>query len=186
LELLRSLGLEVDVVRSGYHEPPAPSLRPVELATRHAREKLTAVLSRGVPELPVVAADTVVDRDGTALGKPRDAGDAARMLRLLSGREHLVHTAFALAIPGGGAAVEEVSTTRVRFYVLTGDEIAAYVAGGDPLDKAGAYGIQGGGAALVEAIDGDFYTVMGFPLGRFIRALCRLGFSLPVAKPTAP
>jgi len=183
---LRSLGLEVDVVRSGYHEPPAPGLLPASLAVRHAREKLTAVLSQGRPGAPVVAADTVVDRDGIALGKPSDAADAARMLRLLSGRDHLVHTAFALAVPGRDFAVEEVSTTRVRFYDLEDAEIATYVAGGDPMDKAGAYGIQGRGAGLVEAIDGDFYTVMGFPLGRFIRALRRLGFSVPAANATAP
>ena len=174
------------MVRSGYHEPPLPGLRPVELAAAHAREKLTAVLTRGALELPVVAADTVVDVDGAALGKPRDAEDAARMLRLLSGRDHRVHTAFALAIPGRDAALEEASTTRVRFAVLEAAELAEYVAGGDPMDKAGAYGIQGRGAALVESIDGDYYTVMGFPLGRFIRALRRLGFSLPAANPTAP
>ncbi|HKU81389.1 MAG TPA: Maf family protein [Candidatus Tumulicola sp.] len=186
LELLRSLGLEVAVVRSGYHEPPAPGLRPEQLAASHAREKLTAVLSRGGTDAPVVAADTVVDLDGTALGKPEDAADAVRMLRLLSGRDHFVHTAFALSIPGRDSPIEDVSTTRVRFHALEEGEIRSYVAGGDPMDKAGAYGIQGRGAALVEAIDGDFYTVMGFPLGRFIRTLTRLGFSLPAANPTAP
>ncbi len=133
-----------------------------------------------------MTADTVVDVDGTALGKPRDAADASRMLHLLSGREHRVHTAFALFAPGYQSLVEEVSTTRVRFFRLEDAEIAAYVATGEPLDKAGAYGIQGLAASLVERIDGDFYTVMGFPLARFVRALRRLGFSLPVAKPTAP
>lgn len=186
LELLRSLGLEVVVVRSGYPEPPVPGLRPVELAVAHAREKLTAVVAKAAPELAVVAADTVVDLDGASLGKPRDGADAVRMLQLLCGREHLVHTAFALSIPGRDAPLAEVSTTRVRFAALDGAELEQYVAGGDPMDKAGGYGIQGRGAALVESIDGDYYTVMGFPLGRFIRALRRLGFSLPVAKPTGP
>lgn len=186
LELLRSLGLEVDVLHSGYHEPAIPGLRPAELAVRHAREKLTAALAQGEPELPIVAADTVVDRDGAVFGKPQDAPDATRMLRLLSGREHRVHTAFALAIPGRDQWFEECSTAKVRFYPLGFDEIAEYVATGEPLDKAGAYGIQGRAAALVEAIDGDFYTVMGFPLARFVRALRRLGFSLPTAKPIAP
>lgn len=185
LELLRSLGLKVDVVRSGYHEPAMPGLRPDELAASHSRQKLTAVLSMAGRQWPVVAADTVVDLDGIPLGKPHDAADARRMLRLLSGRDHLVHTAFALAVPAG-ATVEEVSTTRVRFYALQDAEIDAYVAGGDPMDKAGAYGIQGRGASLVETIGGDFYTVMGFPLGRFVRALPRLGFSLPEANATAP
>ena len=113
-----------------------------------------------------------------------DAADAARMLRSLSGREHQVHTAFALRIPGREALVEEQSTTRVRFYELSDAEIAEYVATGEPMDKAGAYGIQGRAAALVESIDGDFYTVMGFPLARFVRTLRALGFSLPIAKET--
>ena len=190
LELLRSLGLRVEAVASGYHEPDLPGVSPRQLAAAHAREKLAASLgsaSRAVRlTVPVVAADTVVDLDGLALGKPVDGRDAARMLRLLSGREHRVHTAFALAVPGRDAPVEEVSTTRVRFYALEDAEIDAYVATGESLDKAGAYGIQGSAAALVEAVDGDFYTVVGFPVGRFVRALRRLGFSLPTAKPTAP
>ncbi len=127
----------------------------------------------------MLAADTVVDLDGAALGKPRDPPEARRMLSSLSGREHLVHTAFALAVPGRDVPLEERATTRVRFYPLEPEEIAAYVAGGESLDKAGAYGIQGRAASLVEAIDGDFYTVMGLPLGRFVRTLRRLGFALP-------
>jgi septum formation protein len=182
LELLRSLGLAVEVVPSGYHEPEAPHLTPAELASAHAREKLTAALARiGDSPVPVVAADTVVDLEGEALNKPADAADAARMLALLAGREHRVHTAFALVLPGVRERIEERSTTVVRFYSLSAAEIGEYVATGEPLDKAGAYGIQGLAAALVESIDGDFYTVMGFPLGRFIRALRRSGFELPAA-----
>ena len=89
-----------------------------------------------------------------------------------------MHTAFALALPGR-ETIEEVATTGVRFYALEPDEIAEYVASGEPFDKAGAYGIQGRAAALVERIDGDFYTVMGLPLARFVRAFRRLGFTLP-------
>jgi septum formation protein len=183
LELLRSLGLDVDVAPSGYHEPDAPHLSPADLASAHAREKLGAALFRiGELSVPVVAADTVVDVDGAALNKPVDGADAVRMLERLSGREHQVHTAFALALPHGHGPIEERSTTNVRFYRLTAGEIADYVATGEPLDKAGAYGIQGLAAALVESIEGDFYTVMGFPLGRFIRALRRSGIGLPAAK----
>lgn len=183
LELLRSLGLTVEVVRSGYDERESPDLTPEQLACRHAHGKLEAALERaGRPiDAPWVAADTVVDLDGRALGKPRDTAEAIAMLRGLSGREHRVHTAFALAIAGRPEWIEERETTRVRFYRLDADEIAAYAATGEPLDKAGAYGIQGRAAALVESIDGDFYTVMGFPLGRFIRALRRSGFVLPTA-----
>lgn len=182
LELLRSLGLDVEVAPSGYHEPESPHLSPAELASAHAREKLEAAMAKlAEPAVPVVSADTVVDLDGVALNKPSGDSDAVRMLHALSGREHLVHTAFALAVPRG-ARVEERSTTVVRFYALSHEEIDGYVATGEPLDKAGSYGIQGLAAALVESITGDFYTVMGFPLGRFIRAIRRLGFALPLPK----
>jgi septum formation protein len=182
LELLRSLGLAVRVLPSAYGEPDDPQATPLELAVRHARAKAEDVMARVADARAIVAADTVVDLGGTVLGKPVDAEDAARMLRALSGREHVVHTAFALTLPGRRGLLEEAASTRVRFYRLDEDEIAAYVATGEPMDKAGAYGIQGRAAALVESIDGDFYTVMGFPLARFVRALRRSGFSLPAAK----
>jgi septum formation protein len=183
LGLLRSLGLDVDVVRSGYAEAPAPQLTPEQLARRHAHGKLGAVLrTRGAPRFPVLAADTVVDLDGHALGKPASAAEATRMLEALSGREHLVHTAFALAVPHVEPWAEECSTTRVQFFTLSPDEIDEYVSSGEPLDKAGAYGIQARAAAFIESIDGDFYTVMGLPLARFIRTLKRLGFALPDSK----
>jgi septum formation protein len=182
LELLRSLGLQVETVISGYGEPVL-ELAPAELAAAHARAKLDAVAAtfdESAP--PIVAADTVVDVDGSAWGKPADAAQAEWMLRALSGREHLVHTAFALA--AGQERVVEISSTRVRFYDLSHEEIRDYIASGEPFDKAGGYGIQGRAAALVERVDGDFYTVVGFPLARFVRALRRLGFSLPAAKRT--
>lgn len=182
LELLRSLGLSVDVRPSAYGEPDDPAATPLQLAIRHARAKAEDVIDGLPAAMAVVAADTVVDLDGVALNKPKNAADATRMLRALRGREHLVHTAFALALPGESSLIEESSSTRVRFYPAGDDEIAEYVATGEPMDKAGAYGIQGRAASLVESIDGDFYTVMGFPLARFVQTLRRLGFSLPVAK----
>lgn len=184
MELLRSLGLVVDVVPGGYVETPMPDLSPADLASYHARGKLRAALETHGPPLdaPVLAADTVVDLDGMALGKPHDLSEAAQMLESLSGREHVVHTAFALAVPGRATWVEDRSSTRVRFYRLEASEIAEYLASGEPLDKAGAYGIQGRAASLVEAIEGDFYTVMGLPLARLVRTLRGLGFTLPSAK----
>jgi septum formation protein len=181
LQLLRSVGLVVTVTPSGYEEGSAPGLAPAQLAAAHAREKLSTVLRQrdGACDAPVIAADTVVDIDGLALGKPRDAAEAVGMLERLSGREHLVHSAFALAVPGAAEWTQEHATTRVRFYPLDAQEIAEYVAGGEPFDKAGGYGIQGRAAALVESIDGDFYTVMGLPLGQLLRTLRRLGFVLP-------
>ena len=167
-ELLASLGVKVDVVTSSYYEMNLPELPPIELARTHARGKLAGVLGQA-PGAVVVAADTVVDLDGTSLGKPADAADATRMLHALAGRQHVVHTAFAVTL--GGDVIERTASTEVRFWPLSQQEIAEYVATGDSMDKAGAYGIQGRGAALVERIDGDFYTVMGFPLGLFVRTL---------------
>ena len=187
-DLLRSLGLSVDVVQSGYEEPALPDLTPAELASRHAAEKLRCALQGGAgsSRAPVLAADTVVDLDGAALGKPADAEEAARMLRCLSGRIHRVHTAFALAVSDAAAPVTERETARVQFFTLQPDEIAEYVATGEPLDKAGAYGIQGRAASLVARIEGDFYTVMGLPLARVIRALRRSGFELPKPNEASP
>ena len=182
LQLLQSLGVSVEVAPSGYDEPIRPELTPAQVATDHAAHKLDAVLRRGARAMPVLAADTVVDVDGEALGKPVDARDAARMLGRLSGRAHLVHTAFALASGDGARRETECVTTTVRFYELRPEEIREYVATGEPLDKAGAYGIQGRAAALVERVEGDFYAVMGLPLGRVVRALRRLGFRLPNPK----
>lgn len=184
-ELLTSVGLNVRVVPSRYEELPDASLTPRELALAHARGKAREADLSGVPgdlrdgSAPVIAADTVVDVDGAALGKPLDRAQARAMLRRLSGRTHRVHTAFRM-VRLDGAAVEHVQTTSVRFFDLDDEEIAAYVASGDGDDKAGSYGIQGPGATLVAGIDGDFYTVMGFPLGAFARSLPTLGWQLPV------
>ena len=177
LELLRSLGLDVLVVPSGYHEPDRAGLAPRELALEHARAKCEAVAMR-FPNDVVIAADTVVDVDGAAFNKPRDAADARRMLAALSGRSHVVHTA--LAVTAAGQVEVECESTRVTFFALEPAEIDRYIESGEPFDKAGGYGIQAYGASLVERIDGDFYTVMGFPLARFVRTLRRLGFVLPI------
>ena len=179
MELLRSLGLDVYVVPSNYSEPDRSGVSPRELAIEHARNKCEDVAARFPNDL-VVAADTVVDVDGTAYNKPLDAQDAKRMLADLSGRTHVVHTAF--AVHSGGRLTVECESTNVTFFALEPEEIERYVASGEPFDKAGAYGIQAYGASLVERIDGDFYTVMGFPLARFIRTLRRLGIQLPITK----
>jgi len=174
-ELLASLGINVEVVSSSYNEMNMPELPPLELARTHARGKLAGAHGPACGAV-VVAADTVVDVDGVSLGKPRDASDAIRMLGALSGRTHVVHTAFAVTL--GTDVIERTASTEVRFWPLSQQEIAEYVATGDSMDKAGAYGIQGRGATLVERIDGDFYTVMGFPLGLFVRTLREHGVSL--------
>jgi septum formation protein len=176
-ELLSSLGLRVLVVPSDVEEGDRPGYGPLELARLHATAKAEAVARRKPGEL-TVAADTVVDLDGVALGKPVDAAEAAAMLGRLSGRRHAVHTAFCAIDGAGDGRLERALTTQVWFAPLSPVQIEAYVATGEPFDKAGGYGIQGRGAALVERIEGDFYTVMGFPLGEFVRSLPELGYRL--------
>lgn len=177
-ELLASLGITVTVVPSDYHEVDLAGVSPTELAMTHARGKATGAHYDRSLEAVVIGADTVVDVDGEAFGKPRDARESRAMIARLSGREHVVHTAFSLRDAISERSFDTISSTRVRFYALDDAEIDRYVATGDGLDKAGAYGIQGRGATLVERIDGDFYTVMGFPLGAFVRALPALGWHL--------
>jgi septum formation protein len=178
-ELLRSLGLEVTVRPSAYGEPDDPRATPLELAIRHARAKALDVRAADpASERLIVAADTVVDLDGEALGKPRDRAEARTMIGRLAGRSHIVHTAFALRDTRSGAELECVESTTVRFAVLDDVVLDAYAASGDGLDKAGAYGIQGFAATLVERIDGDYFTVVGFPLARFAQALPELGYRL--------
>lgn len=186
LELLRSLNFDVQVVPSTYDEPEHPHLVPRDLAILHARHKCEDVRRTLADNgFLLVAADTVVDVDGVAYNKPVDRRDAKRMLRDLSGRTHIVHTAFALAAPDRSELIEHCESTFVTFFPLSDEEIDAYVASGEPMDKAGAYGIQAYGATLVERVEGDFYTVMGFPLARFVRTLYRLGISLPITNSEA-
>jgi septum formation protein len=173
--LLLSLGLDVDIIRTSYDESPLAGRSPIETALVHARGKVDGA---GPSPHLTIGADTIVDLDGRALGKPRDDAEAREMLAALSGRSHQVHTAFALREPAGRIAVVEAVSTRVRFAELDAATIDAYVASGDGRDKAGSYGIQGFAATLVERIDGDYFTVVGFPLAAFARAIARLGFRL--------
>jgi septum formation protein len=174
-ELLASLGLRVIVTPSAYDEKPLPGLDPAETALRHARGKAGGATPSAHL---IVAADTVVDVDGEALGKPAGTAEARAMLRRLSGRWHVVHTAFAVRDDRTGAAFEQTVSTHVRFADLDEVTVDAYAASGDGSDKAGGYGIQGFAATLVERIDGDYFTVVGFPLAAFAAALPRLGYRL--------
>lgn len=174
LQLLESLGLRVVVVGSAYEErDDLASDGLADLALRHALGKAAGAAPIGPPVL--VAADTVVDVDGESLAKPRDDADAARMLRVLSGRWHVVHTGFTVVDRAAGASICGVESAHVKFARLDDATIARYVATGEPRDKAGAYGIQGKGALLVERVEGDFYAVMGLPLARVSAAARELG-----------
>ena len=134
--------------------------RVADLSARKAR-----AVAETHPGAAVVGSDTVVVLDGAPLGKPHDEADAHRMLAALSGRVHEVVTGVALALPDG-TLLRDATVTRVRFAPLSEQEIAAYVATGEPMDKAGAYGIQGLGARFIEGIEGDYYSVMGLPVRR--------------------
>jgi septum formation protein len=169
-ELLGLLGLTFEISPADVDETWRDGERPEAHAERLAREKAAA---RPRPGAVSIGADTIVVIDGAILGKPRDAAEAEVMLRRLAGREHEVFTG--VAVLHGGRAASGVTRTVVRFRELDDATITAYVATGEPLDKAGAYGIQGYGAVLVERIDGDYFTVMGLGLGLLVDLLAKVG-----------
>lgn len=173
IELMREAGFDTRVIPANIDETALPDEGPFDLVERLARAKAAAVAKEHAKEgETVVAADTIVALDGELLGKPADEADARRMLHALSGKTHQVATG--VCIVRDGSAESFVDITDVTFYELTHDEIDAYVATGEPMDKAGAYGIQGRhGRMLVEKIDGDFYNVVGLPIAKVVRALSR-------------
>jgi septum formation protein len=167
-ELLRNAGISFAVEPADIDETPLAGELPRECAERLAREKALAVSQRR-PQDYVLGADTIVVIEGAMLGKPRDAGDAARMLRLLSGRTHEVITGVCVVMPvasGQWSVVSETASqlTLVTMGALSEDEILEYVATGEPLDKAGAYAIQGIASRWIPRIDGDYSNVVGLPV----------------------
>lgn len=171
-ELLRMLGLEFDVVPADIDETYLPGEEPGAHAQRLAREKAQVVAMQH-PDAVVIGSDTVVIVDGDVLGKPGDAGAAVRMLLRLQARTHEV--ASGIAVIYGGVVRSGVERVAVRFRPFDHAFAAAYVGTGEPMDKAGAYGIQGYGATLVERIDGDYFAVMGLPIARMLQLLQDVG-----------
>lgn len=173
--LLRQLGLPFDVVATSAEETArADGLSPGELACWNARMKAAAVECD--PERCIIAADTIVVLDEQILGKPAEAAHAATMLRQLSGQTHSVITG--LFVGSHHNWLIDYVETRVTFSELSEDLIAAYVATGEPLDKAGAYGIQERGAVLIDRIEGDYFNVVGLPLARLAALLRELGVTV--------
>lgn len=185
-ELLRTLGLDFeirtteqgtdpeDVAPAG----PAPGKHPVQAAGQIARRLAEAKadpVARADPEAVVIGADTIVVAERTFLGKPRTADEARAMLQTLSGRPHDVVTAVAVVRGRQPLRLVDSVVTRVWFRPLSAEEIDLYVATGEPMDKAGAYGIQGRAALFVERIDGDYFTVVGLPLARLAAMLEQAG-----------
>ena len=181
-ELLREIGIPFQVHAANINEDQKPEEGPIAYALRLAREKAEAVAAR-YPESYVLGADTIVVLKGEVLGKPIDHADAVRMLRLLSGQTHEVTTAVSLIAPNvlapntsvldtsapsrvapGTLAETRASTTKVYFREIAEAEIQKYVAGGEPIDKAGAYAIQGGASRWTDRIEGEFSNVVGLPL----------------------
>lgn len=160
------------VVVAGVDERRGDGEAPRDYCLRLAREKRDAVV-RIASGAAVVAADTIVVLDEEVLEKPHDRDDAVRMLTRLSGREHAVFTAVAVA--ANGQAHQTLVQTRVRFRPLTHDEIQRYVGSGEPMDKAGAYGIQGDGGALVDVIEGSYTAVVGLPVKETLELLRAVG-----------
>ena len=175
--LLADLDLVFTVRPPRTDESPLPYEGPPDLVARLANEKARTTIHPG--EI-VLAADTVVVIDNDILGKPADEADARSMLARLSGRDHEVYTGVALAA-GAGAELRSatrVERTQVRIRAMSSAEIAAYVAGGEPMDKAGAYAIQGWGAVYVEAITGNYTNVVGLPIPAVEACFRELGFDL--------
>ena len=176
-ELLAQAGLKFSVVTADTDETigdkgPADAVE--MLSARKASAVLDILEAPGKGGRIVLGADTVVAADGVILGKPENREKAAEMLRLLSGRNHEVYTGVTMIYESEGEEDRTVTfseCTRVSFYPLTEKEIEEYVATGEPMDKAGAYGIQGLGAELVEKIDGDYNNVVGLPLARVLREM---------------
>ncbi|HET8890626.1 MAG TPA: Maf family protein [Candidatus Angelobacter sp.] len=166
-ELLRQTGIPFQVHAPHINEDQLAAEKPGEYALRLAREKAQAVAAH-YPQSYVLGADTIVVVSGEVLGKPRDHADAARMLRQLSGRGHEVTTAVSLIAPDALAPSTRTQTrtctTKVYFRELTEDEIQQYVASGEPMDKAGAYAIQGGASRWTDRIEGEWSNVVGLPL----------------------
>ena len=166
-ELLAQAGFAFNVRPAQVPEDPRAGEDPIAYVTRLAREKAEAVLreisfEESAPSQVVLGADTTVTLDNHILGKPADASDAARMLRLLSGRTHLVMTGVAVVTPLSAEVAAEV--TAVRFLTLSDREIEDYIATGEPMDKAGAYAIQGRAARWIPRIEGCYFNVVGLPL----------------------
>ncbi len=171
-QLLDLIGIAHEVRPSDIDETVLRGERPRQYAERLAREKVRAV-AESDPHAVAIAADTIVVCGAKLLGKPSNAVDAGSMLSALSGRMHKVVTAVAVA--RGGRVKSAVEEVLVTFRALTDDEIDAYIATGEPMDKAGAYGIQGYGATIVKRIEGDYFAVMGLPLVKLVGLLAEVG-----------
>ena len=170
--LLQELGLDFEIIEAQVEEKPVAGESPQDFVMRAACDKAGDVARENVASW-VLGADTVVVHGGRILGKPGDAEEALSVLQTLAGQKHLVHTGFCLMNGKDDVLISRVVTTEAWFYPFSRDIAAAYVATGEPLDKAGAYGIQGSGGFLVERINGSYSNVVGLPLAEVVEELLR-------------
>ncbi len=168
-ELIKNLGIEYEVKTADCEEETVLGEHPKDTVTRLSRTKALWVAERETAPAIVIGADTVVAIDDEILGKPANRDEAAKMLRELSGRTHRVYTG--ITVTDGNKTVSEYVRTDVKFYELSDKQIESYVSTGEPMDKAGAYGIQEYGSLLVESISGDYFNVVGLPVSRLRRVL---------------
>lgn len=182
-EILENLGYQVIRIQAEIDEMPKPQECAADYVHRMACEKNIAAVAQwfdknaGEPEFPIVTADTAVACNNLILGKPESAEQAAEMLEMLSGKTHQVLTA--VCVYRNGKAFAAVQQSDVRFKTLSREEITAYIAGGEPMDKAGAYGIQGAGGVFVEQLQGSFTSVMGLPVFETVELIKRAGSDVP-------
>ena len=177
IELLRMLGCKFQIVPSKVEEKINPRLSPIENVKRLSRQKALDVASK-ISDGIIVAADTDVVLNGKILGKPKNKKEAKRILKDLSGKEHRVITGLAVIDAKTKKILQDTVVTKVKFRKLNNELIEKYIASGGPLDKAGAYGIQGRAALLVESIKGDYFNVVGLPLNALNQLLEKFGVSL--------
>ncbi len=172
-ELLSMLGYNITVVVSDVDEDAIHAPAPSSLASLLAHTKAQAIASEIENiSLPIIAADTLVEINGEILGKPKNEADARRMLKLLSGNIHYVHTGISVIY--GGKEINLTDSAKVFFREIDEYELESYIQSGEPFDKAGAYGIQGKAGAFVERIEGDFFSIMGLPVCAVTKALKEL------------
>ena len=172
-ELLRLVGIDHEVRPADIDESYLPGERPDAHAERLARGKAETIAAAAGPDAVTIGSDTIVVVDGDVLGKPRDREHAREMLRRLSGRSHVVMTG--VAVSWRGETLSGVEQVGVTFREISEAEIERYIDTGEPMDKAGAYGIQGFGATIVERVDGDYFAVMGLALNRLARLFRQAG-----------
>ncbi len=177
IELLKMLGCKFKIIPSKVEEKISPQPSPIQNVKRLSRLKALDVAS-GISEGIVIAADTIVVFNGRILGKPKNKEDARKMLENLSGKEHRVITGLVVVDAKTKRTIQGVVITKVRFRKLNQNLIDKYIASGEPLDKAGAYGIQGKGSLLVESIKGDYFNVVGLPLNILNQLLEEFGINL--------